>query len=173
MGQLEEQIGAFVRWAREAHGMSQAELGERLSERLDKPWTRQAVWSAEKGGRAFTAAELVALAEVLDVTIEELFRPAVDDSAATAQAIVDNGRSALRRISVARSQYLDDVHDAAEWVARDEAHRTALSALADARRADPNPAAKQDVEFIDAVFAHRDPCGRGGERGQRRTKGMK
>jgi len=40
---------------------------------LDKPWSRQAVHQAERGRRAFTAAELAALALALDTSIPALF----------------------------------------------------------------------------------------------------
>jgi hypothetical protein len=40
---------------------------------LDKPWSRQAVHQAERGRRAFTAAELAAVALALDTSIPALF----------------------------------------------------------------------------------------------------
>lgn len=75
---LEEVIGSRVAAAREQRGLSQAELGKRLGDWLEKPWARQAVWSAEQGKRAFTAAELVAFAHVLDVPVEHLLTPPVE-----------------------------------------------------------------------------------------------
>jgi hypothetical protein len=39
-----------------------------------KPWSRQAVHQAERGQRSFTAAELTALALVLDTSVQALFR---------------------------------------------------------------------------------------------------
>jgi transcriptional regulator with XRE-family HTH domain len=59
-------IGQKIKRAREAEGLSQPELGERLGESLSKPWSRQAVFLAEKGERSFPAEELYALAIALD-----------------------------------------------------------------------------------------------------------
>lgn len=76
---LEEVIGARIAEVRAEHGLSQAELGAALEEHLDKPWSRQAVHTAEKGKRAFTAAELVALALVLKVEVPELMSPGLQE----------------------------------------------------------------------------------------------
>lgn len=72
---IEEVIGTRIQQRREQLGLSQAKLGEMLTDTLGKPWSRQAVSLAEKGGRAFVAAELVALAEALDISIAQLFVP--------------------------------------------------------------------------------------------------
>src|SRR3954452_11836691 len=61
----EEMVGQRILEIRERLGMTQQQLGELLGELLGKPWPRQTVSAAEKGKRAFTAAELVALAIVL------------------------------------------------------------------------------------------------------------
>jgi transcriptional regulator with XRE-family HTH domain len=45
---------------------------------LGRAWSRQAVSTAEAGGREFTAVELMALAVVLDVPISWLFLPRAD-----------------------------------------------------------------------------------------------
>ena len=58
--------------------MTQVELGERLGELLGKPWSKQAVSSAEKGRRSFTAAELVAFAVALGCNVETLLQPPMD-----------------------------------------------------------------------------------------------
>lgn len=70
---LEQAIGQRIRVGREAHEWSQAELGQRLERYLGRTWTRQAVSTAEKGGRDFGASELVALAAVLGVHLGWLF----------------------------------------------------------------------------------------------------
>jgi transcriptional regulator with XRE-family HTH domain len=70
---LEEVIGAQVANCR--GDMTQAELGERLGQHLGRPWSRQTVSAAEKGGRAFTAVELLALSVVLEVPLGYLFTP--------------------------------------------------------------------------------------------------
>jgi transcriptional regulator with XRE-family HTH domain len=72
---LEEVIGVNIAERRAWMEMSQTELGEALGKYLEKPWSRQAVHTAEKGRRAFTAAELVALALVLETELPELMAP--------------------------------------------------------------------------------------------------
>ncbi|MEC3992251.1 helix-turn-helix domain-containing protein [Actinacidiphila sp. DG2A-62] len=72
---IEELIGANVVRRREALEMSQAQLGEALGQHLGNAWSRQAVSSAEKGRRAFSAADLLALARALDTSIPSLFLP--------------------------------------------------------------------------------------------------
>ena len=47
-------------------------LGSALEQFTGKAWSRQAVWDAEQGRRAFTAAELLALAGALNVTLPQL-----------------------------------------------------------------------------------------------------
>jgi transcriptional regulator with XRE-family HTH domain len=70
---VEEAIGKQIARFREARQLSLTELGEAMGEYLDKPWSRQAVHQAERGRRAFTAAELTALAMALDTSIPALF----------------------------------------------------------------------------------------------------
>lgn len=72
---LEEAIGRNVARLREVSGLSQAQLGDALAGYLGKPWSRQAVSAAEKGRRAFTAAELVSLALVLKTSLDLLMLP--------------------------------------------------------------------------------------------------
>lgn len=71
MATLEEAIGANIRALRGETPMQA--LGAALAPFLGKPWSRQAVWEAERGRRAFTAAELLALAAALGVTLPQLF----------------------------------------------------------------------------------------------------
>ncbi|NUK87131.1 helix-turn-helix domain-containing protein [Streptomyces lunaelactis] len=72
---LEEAIGRNVARLRETAGLSQAQLGTALAAYLGKPWSRQAVSAAEKGRRAFTAAELVSLALALKTSLDLLLLP--------------------------------------------------------------------------------------------------
>jgi transcriptional regulator with XRE-family HTH domain len=58
---------------REARQMSLTQLGEALGKYLDRPWSRQAVHQAERGRRAFTAAEMAAFALALDTSVPALF----------------------------------------------------------------------------------------------------
>ncbi len=75
---VEEAIGRQIARLRTKRQLSLADLGEALSRYLGKPWSRQAVHQAERGQRSFTAAELTALAIVLDTSVQALFR-AEDD----------------------------------------------------------------------------------------------
>lgn len=69
----EQAIGETIAWLRKEQDLSQAQLGEALAAYLGKAWSRQAVHAAEKGQRAFTAAELLALATVLNTSVPFLF----------------------------------------------------------------------------------------------------
>lgn len=71
---VEEVIGRQIAHLRAQRQMSLADLGEALGPYLGRPWSRQAVHQAERGQRAFTAAELTALALALDTSVQVLFR---------------------------------------------------------------------------------------------------
>lgn len=71
MTTLEQQIGENVRALRGQRSMQA--LGLALEPFTGRAWSRQAVWDAERGHRAFTAAELLALAGALGVTLPQLF----------------------------------------------------------------------------------------------------
>jgi transcriptional regulator with XRE-family HTH domain len=71
-----EVIGERVRTARDGLGWTQTELGKRIGARLgQRAWSRQIVSAAEQGKRAYTAAELLAFANELDVSISYLLTP--------------------------------------------------------------------------------------------------
>jgi transcriptional regulator with XRE-family HTH domain len=70
---VETAIGHQIARLRRARRMSLTQLGEALGRYLDRPWSRQAVHQAEQGRRAFTAAELAALALALDTSVPALF----------------------------------------------------------------------------------------------------
>ena len=72
---IEESIGQRICARREELALTQQVLGEMISAHLGRAWTRQAVSSAEKGKRSFTAAELVAIAHVLGTSIGRLLTP--------------------------------------------------------------------------------------------------
>lgn len=76
---VEEAVGRQVARIRAQRQLSLADLGEALGRYLGKPWSRQAVHQAERGQRAFTAAELTALALALDTGIPALFRTDDED----------------------------------------------------------------------------------------------
>jgi transcriptional regulator with XRE-family HTH domain len=70
---VEVAIGKQIARLREMRQMSLTQLGEAVGRYLGKPWSRQAVHQAEHGRRAFTAAELAALALALDTSVPALF----------------------------------------------------------------------------------------------------
>ena len=70
---IETAIGQQIARFREARQMSLTQLGEAVGTYLGKPWSRQAVHQAERGRRAFTAAEMAALALALDTSVPALF----------------------------------------------------------------------------------------------------
>ena len=72
---LEKVIGQNIRRAREAEGLSQAQLGKLVGQYLGADWPRQAVSAAEQGNRAFAAAELVALALAMGRSVTWLLTP--------------------------------------------------------------------------------------------------
>ena len=72
---LEQVIGHRMRERREQMALTQEQAGQRIGELLGRPWPRQAVSAAEKGDRAFTAAELVAIAFALDTNVSWLLTP--------------------------------------------------------------------------------------------------
>src|SRR6516165_12198627 len=70
---IETAIGRQIARLRQARQMSLTQLGEAMGKYLDKPWSRQAVHQAERGRRAFTAAEMAALALALETSVPALF----------------------------------------------------------------------------------------------------
>ena len=70
---IETAIGRQIARLRETRQMSLTQLGEAMGKYLGKPWSRQAVHQAERGRRAFTAAEMAALALALDTSVPALF----------------------------------------------------------------------------------------------------
>ena len=71
---VEEAVGRQIARLRAQRQLSLADLGQALGRYLEKPWSRQAVYQAERGQRSFTAAELTALCLVLDTSVQALFR---------------------------------------------------------------------------------------------------
>jgi transcriptional regulator with XRE-family HTH domain len=72
---VEEFVGQRVRARREELGMTQEEFGRLVGRLVGRNWSRSTVSVAEKGGRAWTAAELVAASAVLRATVGDLLRP--------------------------------------------------------------------------------------------------
>lgn len=74
---VEEVVGRRIREIRERQEMTQGQLGQEVGRLLGRPWPRQTVSLAEQGRRAFTAAELVAIARALQVYVGHLFTPSL------------------------------------------------------------------------------------------------
>jgi len=78
---VEEVVGRRVRARREELGMTQKEFGRRVGQLLGKAWSRSTVSVAENGSRAWAAADLVAVAMVLQVTVGDLLIPPIEEAA--------------------------------------------------------------------------------------------
>jgi transcriptional regulator with XRE-family HTH domain len=70
---IESVVGENIRQSRKSSGMRQEEFGAALEPLLGRAWSRQAVSTAEQGGRAFTAVELIVIAKVLSTSVSDLF----------------------------------------------------------------------------------------------------
>lgn len=95
-------IGEVIGWnirERRAARWTQPQFGQLIGSVLPKPWPAQTVSSAEKGERAFAAAELVAIAHLLEVPVAALFSPPLpvqrvtvtDELIVPAQTLHDTG----------------------------------------------------------------------------------
>ncbi len=65
-------VGANMERIRKERGIPLDELGQRVERFLGVTWSRQVVWSIQKGHRKFGVADLVALAYVLDCSVPDL-----------------------------------------------------------------------------------------------------
>lgn len=99
---IEEVIGRRMKFVRELNEMTQEQVGEQLGAMLGKPWSRQAVSLAEQGKRAFTAAELVAIAAVVGTTVSRLFTPPLDARAIELPTGVTLTRSEMLKTALPR-----------------------------------------------------------------------
>ncbi|MBO1767051.1 helix-turn-helix transcriptional regulator [Allobranchiibius sp. GilTou38] len=131
MGKIEERIGANVRQAREALGISQSDLGVDMEGLLGKSWTRQAVSAAEAGGRAFAAAEVVALATALLIKPADLFEPRLDtDPGDVVNEVIARGARSAVSVAAVQQRYQSEVREFARELA--DEHASLLPAFSDA-----------------------------------------
>lgn len=72
---VEKYVGQRIRDRRDELDMTQEAFGREVGLWLGKPWSRSTVSVAENGKRAFTAAELVAIAHVLQTSPTYLLAP--------------------------------------------------------------------------------------------------
>jgi hypothetical protein len=75
---VEEFVGQHIRARLTELRMTHEDFGRRLEPYLGKAWSRSAVSVALSGGRAWTAAELVATAIVIGTTPGRLLTPPLD-----------------------------------------------------------------------------------------------
>lgn len=90
---VSEVIGRNVRARREQRGWTQTDLGQRMGDYLGGEWTRQQVFTAEKGVRVFTAAEVAALAHMLGVLPGQLFEPQPSEDGGPLAVSTADGKS--------------------------------------------------------------------------------
>jgi transcriptional regulator with XRE-family HTH domain len=148
---VEEAIGRQVARLRAQRQLSLADLGEALGRYLGKPWSRQAVYQAERGQRSFTAAELTALALTLDTSVQALFRAESGQIELPGRAIAsEEYRSVLlNRQNDAPLDGLEELivalHDISEVLQRPSLARLARIARAAEQVTDPpqSPAARR------------------------------
>ena len=107
-----EKIGARLRTAREARGLSQAALAEELTERTGSNYLHTTIGKIEKGTRTLSLIEAVHLSDVLAVEWAELFDMLKPSS----------GREDLRRVSIA-------LESAARPIQRQSARQVELAAI--------------------------------------------
>lgn len=79
---MEYRIGKKIRAFREEKGLSQLKLAEALEERGIK-MSRETLSKIENNSRSISAVELKAIADVLDVDIDEFFHEEEPDSMVT------------------------------------------------------------------------------------------
>ncbi|GAA3829010.1 helix-turn-helix domain-containing protein [Amycolatopsis tucumanensis] len=109
--EIEAVIGANIAEAREQRGVTQGELGKQLGRYLEKDWSRQMVWAAERGKRAFTAVELVAFAHVLSVGVDQLLTPGVEVRAIDMPSGATISRSELFEATLPSEPVREVFHD--------------------------------------------------------------
>jgi DNA-binding XRE family transcriptional regulator len=169
---LEEVVGQRIRDVRARNGMGQADLGRALAPLLGRPWSRQAVFAAEKGARDFKIAELVAIARVLRTTVSQLVLPGPDvtgsrqerqavvfpsGQAITAMELIDAVLSPDVDLDSERGQVLRTGNDLAEHIV--EARSRLLQAdEAAARSVDVLTALLEQVQGL--ARSHESPQGK-------------
>ena len=144
---VETAIGNQIARLRETRQMSLTQLGEALGRYLGRPWSRQAVHQAERGRRAFTAAELAALALALDTSVPALFLADADQLELPGATIsADDYRGIL--LYAGNDAPMDGVeelivalHDIAEVLSRPVLARLAKIGQVAEQVADASPAA--------------------------------
>lgn len=139
---LEAVIGENIRRFRGE--MSQAELGEKVGVLLGSAWSRSTVSQAEAGKRAFVAAEIVALAQIFNRSIPDLYRRYDFGDIAISDDFV------MSRTDLLRHTLAMDPGDLSKLIFHavdqlDEAHTTTVRAIEDLGTAERQQARAIDL----------------------------
>lgn len=118
---IDQNIAASVRAYREARGVSQDELAQRMSDR-GFGFSQATVWKIESGQRPVKASELVALADALDVLtpMDLMSEPGVAGHRARMRSAVRGAQDAYGTLKAAAAAYLEAQFEVA--VAARQAH---------------------------------------------------
>ena len=104
---LERAVGLRVRALREARGLSQQQLGQKLAA-LGYPMEQPTVYKLEKGTRPIRVNEIEAVATIFGVDIAELLTPWVDEDHHVARLNLAKAKSRLdeanKRLESAEAQ---------------------------------------------------------------------
>lgn len=111
---IEEVIGRRMAEVRELNEFTQEQIGQRIGEVTGKPWSRQAVHSAEKGNRQFSAADLLVIAQALGTTVPRLMTPPLATREVELQAGVAVDRAELAGLTLPRASGAKSYDGAAE-----------------------------------------------------------
>jgi transcriptional regulator with XRE-family HTH domain len=122
---LNKLIGWNLQRLRKDAELSQSDLAERLTER-GVPFRQQTVLKIEKGARPLRVDEAAIIAEILDLSVDELLRPHDERTLALREVV-----RAQREVEVTKAQ-LQQIDDARQAVV--ESQQRAEQRLRDAHR---------------------------------------
>lgn len=151
-------IGHNVKVRREAMGMTAAVLGEKIGNVFGKPWPRQTVYMLESGERAMVAQEVVALSQLLDMPLLQLFTPPADVHTVIAGSLCIPADALL-----AETTADDDMQQLAKALRGLEQTRSKLLAVAEQQKAlldeaknallgKPGRELRQGASFVDDLI---------------------
>lgn len=133
---LRARLAENIRWARERAGLSQEQLAEQMREVAGYGWHQQTVARTETGTRPVRADEMVALSDVLNVSLVVLMRSPgaaqrlrldrAVQAVAAAQAHIADGHDQLAAAAAALASAITDAD--AEGVDTEDARRALAAA---------------------------------------------
>lgn len=118
---LDQHIGARIAEVRLKRGMSQAHFAREVRALVGVGWSRQVAWQVERGEKAVSATDLVAVAWVLECTVADLM--------STTEPVSLGGEQTLRTDAIVAGE--DAMPEVEAWSRFEEAG----DALADVRHA--------------------------------------